>query len=181
MYRDSVVINATNYSIMKINIDAAKRLRQLRHEAGYESAHEFAEKNNFSAGTYRSHENGSRNITLSAARKYAKALKSSSYWIIEGSDDQSAPRFDDIRDSEVALVDALKDVFQILIHSNLITPESIKNTLTYQTEFYREKNLPNAVLVMDELKDYVTAEKPTVEKEVIRRLLQLVPLGNRKN
>ncbi|MCP4392943.1 MAG: helix-turn-helix transcriptional regulator [Alphaproteobacteria bacterium] len=60
------------------------RLKEARETAGYKSAADFANKCGFTEGTYRSHENGTRNLTESAAKRYAKELNSSWLHLLYG-------------------------------------------------------------------------------------------------
>jgi SOS-response transcriptional repressor LexA len=64
--------------------EAAKRLRAAREAAGYKTAAEFARDHEFPEVTYRSHENGTRTLTIPAAKAYAKALGISWQWLMFG-------------------------------------------------------------------------------------------------
>lgn len=154
---------------MKINKDAALRLKMAREKAGHNSAQAFVDMHGLSEVTYRSHENGTRNITLRAARKYAKLLDISHYWILDG--DASLQRVQ-LNDAEIALTDVIKSVFQILLHNNLTTSDSLSRTLRFQLEKYKEKDLPKAVDVVNELDRYVKGELKESENDIMRRLLQ---------
>lgn len=59
----------------------AERLKELR-EKRFETAQDAADAFGWSAPTYRSHENGTRNIPLHAARKYASAFGSTAAYIL---------------------------------------------------------------------------------------------------
>ena len=58
------------------------RLRELREKRGFETAKEAAEAFGWNVPTYRSHENGQRNIPVHQARKYAVAYHSSAAYIL---------------------------------------------------------------------------------------------------
>lgn len=88
------------------------------------------------------------------------------------------PPSNNISDAEIALTDVLKDVLQILIFHGLATPESLNRAFTSQYEDYREKNLPDAMLVMQHLQAFVTDKPHASEREVIGKLLQLRPVGS---
>lgn len=62
----------------------AQRLTQLRKEAGFSNAAEFARTHGFNEGTQRSYENGNRAISRTAAVKLALALKSTPGYILYG-------------------------------------------------------------------------------------------------
>lgn len=59
-----------------------ERLRELREKRGFETAKEAAEAFGWNVPTYRSHENGGRNIPVHQARKYALAYGSSPAYIL---------------------------------------------------------------------------------------------------
>jgi SOS-response transcriptional repressor LexA len=60
------------------------RLKQLRMDKGFASAKEAADAFGWNEVTYRSHENGTRNIPWSAARRYALAFSTSPEAILSG-------------------------------------------------------------------------------------------------
>ena len=75
------------------------RLRQLRKEAGYRHASEFARKHGFEVVTYRSAENSNRGIPVPAAKRYAEALSKElgrpvSWMFLIDEDYQPAPTAD---------------------------------------------------------------------------------------
>jgi phage repressor protein C with HTH and peptisase S24 domain len=55
------------------------RLRAARIAAGYESAAAFANAHDLTEATYRSHENGSRTLTIDAGKQYASLLENISW------------------------------------------------------------------------------------------------------
>jgi phage repressor protein C with HTH and peptisase S24 domain len=63
---------------------AAERLKQAREEAGFGSAAAFARATGAAEATYRSHENGTRDLTIAAAKRYARGLKRSWEWLMFG-------------------------------------------------------------------------------------------------
>ena len=63
---------------------AAERLKQAREEAGFGSAAAFARATDAAEATYRSHENGTRDLTIAAAKRYARGLKRSWEWLMFG-------------------------------------------------------------------------------------------------
>lgn len=72
----------------------ADRLAKAREQAGYDSAAAFARAHDLPEPTYRSHENGSRALTLRAARQYGPLLGVSSTWLMFG--DAATPNDDDL-------------------------------------------------------------------------------------
>jgi hypothetical protein len=65
---------------------AAARLRHAREHAGHSSAAAFAAAAGVPHVTYRAHENGTRNLTVSAARRYAPHLGVAWQWLMFGED-----------------------------------------------------------------------------------------------
>jgi phage repressor protein C with HTH and peptisase S24 domain len=63
---------------------AAERLKQAREAAGFGSAAAFARATDAPDATYRSHENGTRDLTIAAAKRYARGLKRSWEWLMFG-------------------------------------------------------------------------------------------------
>jgi len=60
----------------------ADRLRLARERAGYDSAGGAARANGWSVGTYRHHENGTRNFPAKVAESYARAYGVSAGWLL---------------------------------------------------------------------------------------------------
>lgn len=68
-----------------------ERLQSLRKSVGYKTAEEAIERFGFNLHTYRSHENGARNISPKAAKKYAQAFKSTAEFILFGTGPAKSP------------------------------------------------------------------------------------------
>lgn len=62
----------------------AQRLKDARERAGFPSAAGFAKHVDVPEVTYRSHENGTRGLSIQAARRYAPALRTSWQWLMFG-------------------------------------------------------------------------------------------------
>ncbi|RAI42801.1 hypothetical protein CH341_17560 [Rhodoplanes roseus] len=60
------------------------RLSRARERAGFATATDAARRHHWNENTYRSHENGSRDLSRKAAEKYAKTFKVSSGWLLYG-------------------------------------------------------------------------------------------------
>lgn len=71
--------------------DPDERLRWLRKRAGFDDATAAARRYNWNENTYRSHENGSRQISRKAAAKYAKPYKTTAAWILYGEGALTSP------------------------------------------------------------------------------------------
>ncbi len=60
------------------------RLKRARELAGFKSAAGFAAAHDFPESTYRSIENGTRSLTMAAAKQYAPKLGCSWAWLMDG-------------------------------------------------------------------------------------------------
>ncbi len=73
-------------------MEAYERLKLARERAGYKDAAEAARRFGWPEGTYRGHENGSRNFTKKGAERYARAFRVSPEWLFLGiGDDGKKP------------------------------------------------------------------------------------------
>jgi hypothetical protein len=62
-----------------------------------------------------------------------------------------------LRDSEIALMDALKTVFEVLVAKQVTPIEAIAGMLRRQREVYHEEPpMPGALFVMDSLLEFLT-------------------------
>lgn len=64
--------------------DQAKRLREARERAGYESARKAALAHGWGVSTYAAHENGQNAYNAEKAEMYAKAFKTRADWLMFG-------------------------------------------------------------------------------------------------
>lgn len=79
--------------LIEVKEPAAIRLREARINAGHSSAASAAAILNWEAGTYRHHENGTRNFGVGQAIQYAAAFNVSADWLLLGG---QAERSDEI-------------------------------------------------------------------------------------
>lgn len=63
------------------------RLMIARERAGFKGPTEAAHRYHWNENTYRSHENGNRDLSKKAAQRYGKAFKVSSGWLLYGEGD----------------------------------------------------------------------------------------------
>jgi hypothetical protein len=84
----------------------------------------------------------------------------------------------DLRDSEIALMDALKSVIEILIAKDIAKPEAIDKLLAGQQNGYVEKRMPSAVVVMGFLRSFVSDPERAAFRSEIRKLLKEPPKGS---
>lgn len=66
------------------------RLQQLRLAAGYETAADAARGHGWNVNTYRSHENGSRNVPREWLLTYTKVYRCSLAWLTTGREERGA-------------------------------------------------------------------------------------------
>jgi hypothetical protein len=89
-----------------------------------------------------------------------------------GSDDNT------LRDSEVALMDAIKTVFEVIIAKGISSPDTLASILSKQSESYPQATMPRAVFVMDSLRDFVNDPQRKELREQLRQMLQTPPKGS---
>jgi len=90
-----------------------------------------------------------------------------------------APSGDDgnLRDSEIALMDALKTVFELMLNAG-VKPAQIDKLLASSQEHYSPNVMPRAVLIMDMLRKFVTARSRAEHREQVRRIHEEPPAGS---
>lgn len=81
---------------------------------------------------------------------------------------------DTMSDFEVALMDALRTAFEVLIAKGIIPAEVLAEMLRRQRESYPREQMPGAVFVMDMLLDSITDPA----RAEARRLAGLPPEGS---
>jgi hypothetical protein len=59
-----------------------------------------------------------------------------------------------LRDSEVALMDAIKTLIEILIAKKITTPAAIAGLFDRQSKEYPKDAMPKAIFVMESLRDF---------------------------
>lgn len=116
--------------------------------------------------------NGSRSLQIEEVQKISERYGVSTDFVLYGRERYEG----NLRDSEIAITDAFKVMMQIMLYHGMAKPESFTNAFSYQCEEYREKDMPNAMVIMNELIQYAGG---TVQpgREILKRLLQLRPLG----
>jgi transcriptional regulator with XRE-family HTH domain len=84
---------------------------------------------------------------------------------------------DKISQADIAITQVLQAVLSILLKKKHILPNEVESILTQASDLYRVHHLPNAVTIVDGLRNSLTGEVRTSEQEVIHKLLELAPLG----
>ena len=68
-----------------------------------------------------------------------------------------------LRDSEIAIVDALKLMMEVLVATGTVKTEVFERIFAQQRDGYITKEMPNAAVIMEVLRGF--AAKPTEETE----------------
>jgi hypothetical protein len=76
---------------LPILAEANERLQHARRRKGFPDATSAARALGWNENTYRSHENGTRGIKRSAAKRYAAAFKVNEVWLLTGAGVADAP------------------------------------------------------------------------------------------
>jgi hypothetical protein len=90
-------------------------------------------------------------------------------------EEQSATN--DLRDSEIALMDTFKVVFEIMMHAG-VKPAQIDKLLASLTQQYRAKDVPTAAAVIETLRDFVRNPDRAEHREQVQRILKEPPAGS---
>ncbi len=119
--------------------DLPTRLREARQNAGFATATEAASRFGWKGPTYLGHENGSRGVTASAAKAYARAFRVSPEWLMfgGGSGETDAPaRVDD--DHPPAVGSALIPVYDVAASAGygaLVDTETIAYSMAFPPNY----------------------------------------------
>ena len=84
----------------------------------------------------------------------------------------------DLRDSEIALMDAIKSLMEILLHANIATPRAFDHIFTNQRDGYLAKQMPRAAAVMELLRQFATSPEREEHRQTLRQLLAEPPQGS---
>ena len=68
-----------------------------------------------------------------------------------------------LRDSEIAIVDALKLMMEVLVATDTVKTEVFEQIFAQQRDGYISKEMPNAAVIMEVLRGF--AAKPNAETE----------------
>lgn len=115
---------------VKIDPERAKRLKKARLKAGYNTAEAFAKTVRIPEPTYRSYENGNRNVTLNVARKCAPLLRVGWRWIIDGTEETESALGEYEHVNEY-------DVSGSAGHGTVISEENVKYKVAFRSDWLR--------------------------------------------
>jgi hypothetical protein len=82
-----------------------------------------------------------------------------------------------LRDSEIALMDALKTAFDLMMYAG-VKPAQIDKLLASQVARYPAEHMPRAIEVMERLRTFVRNSDRQSHREQLRQLLGELPAGS---
>jgi hypothetical protein len=101
-----------------------------------------------------------------------------------GGETKGSARNDDrLRDSEIAIVDALKMLMEILVATGVVKADVFQRIFAHQRDGYIAKDMPNAAVIMEVLRGFaVPPQQPEADQkadeEALRRELDKPPQGS---
>jgi hypothetical protein len=90
----------------------------------------------------------------------------------------SASDDDHLRDAEVALMDAIRTILEVIVAKNISSPETLVKALEHQRQAYSPEDMPRARFVMDLLCATLADPARKDFREQLRRILQEPPAGS---
>jgi hypothetical protein len=84
---------------------------------------------------------------------------------------------ENLRDSEIALMDALKVAFDLMMYAG-VKPAQIDKLLGSLTEQYRTKQMPPAAAVIEILRAFVLDRGREAHREQLQRIREEPPAGS---
>lgn len=136
----------------------ADRLKEARIAAGFSSASEFAKKVGVSPSTYGAYENGGRDLTIRAAREFARPLGTTWDWLFHGTNPVAVTKITEIDIQAAAGGGRLED-------------DENKRTVQWQvpTDFLRRAttSIPEALRIISVIGDSMAPLFETTDKVII--------------
>ena len=83
-----------------------------------------------------------------------------------------------LRDSEIAIIDALKMIVEIMVARGIVPAEGFRKIFANQRDGYIRKEMANAAVVMEVLRTFTVARPAEPEREDFRRALDEPPQGS---
>ena len=83
-----------------------------------------------------------------------------------------------LRDSEIALMDAIRTILEIIVSKGILAPEIIDKMLAHQSQVYPEETMPRAVFVMNMIRQALKDPARAELREQHRRIRQEPPAGS---
>ncbi len=82
-----------------------------------------------------------------------------------------------LRDSEIAIVDALKMLMELLVATGVVKAEVFQKIFAHQRDGYIAKEMPNAAVIMEVLRGFAVAPARDPERQALREALEKPPQG----
>ncbi len=82
-----------------------------------------------------------------------------------------------LRDSEIAIVDALKMLMEVLVATGTVRAEVFQKVFAHQRDGYIAKEMPNAAVIMEVLRGFAVVPPRDDNAEALRRELEKPPQG----
>jgi hypothetical protein len=79
-----------------------------------------------------------------------------------------------LRDSEVALMNAVMTILEIIVAKGILPPKVLDEALKAQSDKYPIEDMPRAIFIFNELRRVVTDP----ERERLRRFAEVSPAGS---
>ena len=84
-----------------------------------------------------------------------------------------------LRDSEIAIIDALKMIVEIMVAKGIVPAEGFRRLFASQRDGYIRKEMANAAVVMEVLRSFAIAKPPAESgDENLRRAMDEPPQGS---
>ncbi|MFO1185887.1 MAG: hypothetical protein U1E56_14050 [Bauldia sp.] len=78
---------------------------------------------------------------------------------------------DKLRDTDIALIDALKMILEILVVRGVVKADSVQQIFAHQRDGYIAKEMPNAAVVMEVLRSFAVTPAQSERREALNRAL----------
>lgn len=89
------------------------------------------------------------------------------------------PKDDDkLRDSEIAIVDALKLLMEVLVATGTVKADVFQRLFAHQRDGYIAKEMPNAAVIMEVLRGFAVPKSTEPKREALRKELDKPPQGS---
>ena len=83
-----------------------------------------------------------------------------------------------LRDSEIAIVDAIKMMMEIMVATGVVKAEVFQRIFAHQRDGYIAKAMPNAAVIMEVLRGFAVSPARDSDREALREALDKPPQGS---
>lgn len=119
-------------------------------------------------------ERGKMNLTQEYMARFAKVFNCQPYEIIA----ETGHSGEVLSQAEMILIQLLHSILLILMRKNYILDSEMEDALKHASALSTALRLKNAAKIVELLHNSLEGEAPQAERELIHRLLQLVPAGS---